>query len=180
MKERHVSESNEKLLVRYQRAEADAFDLFYRRNKKLLFNFLKMKLGNQADAEEAFQETFIRIHKYILKYDPTQSAMNWVFTIARNSAIDVIAKNSRQNILRQKSTEVFDVESRSTVNFAIEAKQTLEKIFATLSEDERDLIRARFMDDESYEEIAVRLDVKPTGVRQRVSRLIRKIKTSAG
>ena len=138
-----------------------------------------MKLGNKADAEEAFQETFLRIHKYILKYDPEQNAMSWVFTIARNAAVDVVSKNSKVTEIKQETASI-DVEKRYSTHFALEAKQALESLMGRLSEEECGLIKARFLNDESYEEIAARLNVKPEGARQRVSRLMRKIKSSNG
>ena len=82
------TQTNEELLARYQSLDSDAFDLFFERNHSLVFNYLLSRLKNRPEAEEAFQQTFLRIHRYIQSYDPAQNAVGWVFTIARNVSFD--------------------------------------------------------------------------------------------
>ena len=76
--------SNEELLARYQKGEFAAFDAFYRRTHQSVFYFLLKKAGQRELAEDMLQETYYRIHKHILNYDPGRNAMNWVLTIAAN------------------------------------------------------------------------------------------------
>lgn len=169
--------SNEELLVKYQEAEKEAFQVFYERHKNLIMSFLMTKLRNTTDAEEAFQETFFRIHRFILKYDPKQSSLGWVFTIAKNAAIDVMAKNQRLAQLktaRAQETSHEDVAGSSQL--VVEARQELQDLLSRLSPEEQELIKYRFIDGESYEEIAARLEIKTDTTRQKLSRLLRRIK----
>ena len=167
--------TDEELLLKYQNAESDAFEAFYHRNKKLVFHFLRMKLGNTHDAEEVLQETFFRIHRYILKYKKGENALSWVFTIAKNAAIDKIRKNARKTDIKKAVREFSD--AHYSMDIAIEAKSTLESLLSGLEQDEILLLQKRFMEDSSYEEIALEHNSKPATIRKRVSRLISKIKT---
>lgn len=77
-------QSNEELLRRYQNADPRAFDEFFRRTKTLVYGYLLARLKNRGDADDAFQETYFRIHRYIDTFDPSRNALAWVMTIARN------------------------------------------------------------------------------------------------
>jgi RNA polymerase sigma factor (sigma-70 family) len=56
------------------------------------------------------------------------------------------------------------------------AQQQLESILSLLSPDDREIFTARFLHEDSYEEIAARKGIRPDNVRQRISRLVRKLR----
>jgi RNA polymerase sigma-70 factor (ECF subfamily) len=168
------SPSNEELLARYRNADFEGFDLFYKRHHALLLQFLCSRLGNRADAEEVFQETFIRIHNSILTYDPRQSALAWVFTIARNTAVDHARKRGRQSIPNGETEEVA-VAARDEA--ALAARQELARLAARLTDEERELLESRFISDDSFEEIAERQGISSANARQKLSRLLKKVKS---
>jgi len=167
--------SNEELLSRYRDLDKKAFDEFFRRNNRMIFSFLATRLRNNSEAEEVLQDTFFRIHKYVLKYDTSQNAMSWSFTIAKNCALDLIAK-------RKKIAEIKDgVEIQLTMDsidtkFQIKATDQLVELLEKLSEEDRSLIKDRFINDKSYEDLAKVHGISPAGVRQRISRLFRKLR----
>jgi RNA polymerase sigma factor (sigma-70 family) len=128
--------TDEELLAAYQRADTAAFEEFFRRHKRLIYSFLYSKLGTKWDAEEAFQKTFLKIHRYILKYDPTQSALGWVITIARNVAWDLKPKQmAPANI-----DEVSSIELSIDHEAVLEARKTLEELVRQLAPKEQNLI----------------------------------------
>jgi RNA polymerase sigma factor (sigma-70 family) len=51
-------------------------------------------LGNAADAEDALQETFLRVRRY--DASPSTSPLAWLYTIASNCAYDAMAKAKRE------------------------------------------------------------------------------------
>jgi len=168
--------SNEALLGRYQRADSEAFDEFFNRHKNLIFNFLLLRLRNRADAEDAFQKTFLRIHHYILSYDPGQSALGWVMTIARNVAFDLRAR--RQSSMSLDKTDPGELMTEPLP--ALEARSTLEGLLSLLDGKERLLIERRFLSKDSFEEIGRSEGWSPDNARQQVSRLVRKLKAQIG
>jgi RNA polymerase sigma-70 factor (ECF subfamily) len=168
--------SNEELLARYRNAEFEAFDLFYKRHHALLLKFLTARLGNAADGEEAFQETFIRLHKSILSYDPEQNALAWVFTIARNAAVDHARRWRRRRSvpLGEGETLVAPTSEASLI-----ARDELRELVARLSRDDRELLESRFLGDESFDEIAGRRGLSTANARQRFSRLLKRLKADS-
>ena len=143
--------TNEELLAGYQDGEFGAFDVFFKRNHKLVFYFILNKVNNTEYAEDILQETFCRLHKYILKYDDTQKAMTWVFTIAKNAMLTYLRKN--QNSDESELIEAVDDKSSKNVN-RLEIQRDLNKLMQDLDADERQLIYERFIEEKSFDEIS--------------------------
>lgn len=166
---------NEELLALYKNLDKDAFNEFFRRNSPIVFSFVASRLNNNSEAEEVMQDTFFRIHKYVLKYDPQQNAMSWIFTIARNCLLDQISKRKKHTELKQEMQSHQELQSVET-RFQEEAKDHLDHLLNSLDPDDRRLLEDRFLNEESYETLAKELGVSPAGVRQRLSRIVRKLR----
>ncbi len=162
--------SDQSLLERYQQADAAAFDEFFRRHKTTVFGYLMVRLRDRAEAEEAFQRTFLRIHKYILNYDPQRSALGWVMGIARNTAYDCHAARSKALALVQ------DLDPVCPASSALEARSALSGIMANLAPADRRLLERRFFCEESFSEIAGSEGWSVDNTRQRISRLMRRLR----
>jgi RNA polymerase sigma-70 factor (ECF subfamily) len=145
-----LTPSNESLLERYQNGDFEGFDLFYRRNSKIIFAFLLTRLRFRTDAEEAFQDTFLKIHKAIETYDPAQSALGWVFTIAKNAALDTLRRRRRHPV----NFIMDDLSEQSGIEETVSAKEQLDQLIEQISDAERRLLKARFLDEEPFESIA--------------------------
>lgn len=166
---------NEELLARYKNLDKEAFNEFFRRNSPIVFSFIASRLNNHSEAEEVMQDTFFRIHKYVLKYDPEQNAMSWVFTIARNCLLDQVSKRKKHSELKQEMVVHHEMQSVEN-SFQAEAKDQLDNLLGSLSLEDRQLLEDRFLNEDSYEELAKEQDVSPAGVRQRISRIVRKLR----
>jgi len=60
-------------------------DLMNRHGQRLL-NYLTRYLGNEAEAKDCVQETFVRIYVHRAKFQPTARFSTWLYTIATNCA----------------------------------------------------------------------------------------------
>ncbi|HEX8152378.1 MAG TPA: sigma-70 family RNA polymerase sigma factor, partial [Thermoanaerobaculia bacterium] len=66
-----------------------AFEALYDRYSGLLFGLLLRILGNQEDAQEVLQETFVKIWSSARMFDAVRgSEVSWLVSIARSRAID--------------------------------------------------------------------------------------------
>ena len=155
-------------------ADVAAFEEFFARHKQLIYSYLRSRLS-PGDADEAFQRTFLKIHKYILKYDSTQSALGWVMTIARNVANDFKPTQARALTLEEVSEFELSVDDQG----AVEARRTLEALVKDLSPSDKSLIERRFLDEESFENIAKERGWSVVNTRQKISRLIRRLRAQA-
>jgi RNA polymerase sigma-70 factor, ECF subfamily len=87
--------SDEDLLLRYVRGQTEAFDVLIYRYERELFGYLRRYLGDNALAEDVFQNTFLQLHLKSSHYEPGRPVRPWLYTIATNQAIDALRRNGR-------------------------------------------------------------------------------------
>ncbi len=72
-----------------------ALDSLMDRHAAGVFHFLCRMLGNEDDANDLAQETFVRVYRARASYRPEQKFSNWLFTIAANLARNQLRWRSR-------------------------------------------------------------------------------------
>jgi RNA polymerase sigma-70 factor (ECF subfamily) len=82
------SASDEVLMARVRDGSVAAFQALYERHHRALFNFLLRFSADRLTAEDLLQETFLRVYIHRESYRPTAAFRTWLFTIARNLALD--------------------------------------------------------------------------------------------
>ncbi|MDX1953499.1 MAG: sigma-70 family RNA polymerase sigma factor [Verrucomicrobiota bacterium] len=73
------------LIQRCQTEGPSAFEEIILRYQNRLFSFLCSRMRNQADAQDALQETFLKAYRHLVSFRGENLAP-WLFTIARNTA----------------------------------------------------------------------------------------------
>lgn len=77
------------LLRRVADGEIDALHDVYTETKDAIYRFAMRMLGNRAEAEDAMQETYLRVAGASGSYAPGTNARAWIFGICRNVCRDV-------------------------------------------------------------------------------------------
>ncbi len=141
-------------------------------------------LGNQEDARDAAQETFLKAYKYLKSFDGEQDFSGWLYRITVNACRDIARK--RRSAEQFTSFEVeneagnFDrLASRDDVEAqAIKAQERALVLEAlkTLSEKERSAIVLRDLEGLTTEEVAHILGSSQTTVRSQISSARSKIR----
>lgn len=67
-----------------------AFPLLLERHLSAVYKFAYRFLRDPQDAEDIAQETFIRAWKHLKTFDASRNFKTWIFTIAKNAALDFI------------------------------------------------------------------------------------------
>ena len=81
-------ESDERLMVRVQSGDRRAFEEIYARWRDPVFQFLlRARLDVQA-ADDALQETFVRVYEQSHRYDPARPFRPWLYTLAYRFGVD--------------------------------------------------------------------------------------------
>jgi RNA polymerase sigma-70 factor (ECF subfamily) len=90
--------SDEELLARFCRGQAEAFGLLVRRYERELYGYLRRYLGDSSLADDVFQNTFLQLYlKSGSKYEPGRPVRPWLYTIATHQAIDALRRNGRHH-----------------------------------------------------------------------------------
>jgi RNA polymerase sigma-70 factor (ECF subfamily) len=80
------------ILLNAQKGDQQAFAHIVRSYQRPVYNLCYRMLGNQQEAEDATQETFIRAYANIQRYNVDRKFINWVLTIASNHCVDRLRK----------------------------------------------------------------------------------------
>jgi RNA polymerase sigma-70 factor (ECF subfamily) len=80
--------SDEKLMQRYAKGDAKAFDLLYARHRAPLYRYFVRQVNDPATANDLYQGAWEKIIKARNKYRPTSPFKVWMYRIAHNHLID--------------------------------------------------------------------------------------------
>jgi RNA polymerase sigma-70 factor, ECF subfamily len=91
--------SDEVLFERYRGGDRAAFRTIIERHQPELLRFLIRLVGDQAGAEDVFQEAVLQVHLAADTFDATRRFRPWLFTIAANKARDYLRRKGRRRTL---------------------------------------------------------------------------------
>lgn len=148
-------------------------ELLQRYRESVYFMMLRM-CNNKDDAEDLTIEAFGRAFKRLEQYTPTYAFSTWLFKIASNNAIDFL-RNKKKNSALSLDTKMENDEGQEfskniqantldpEENFMKKQKiEHLREVVEKLKPRYKDLVKMRYYEELSYEEIAVKLDL-PVG-----------------
>ena len=88
---------NVSLVKRIREGDESAFAEVYERSSNNVFMTCKSVLGNEADAEDAMQETYITVFNSIDSLSDERTLFGWIMKIAANKSLDAVRKR-RNNL----------------------------------------------------------------------------------
>lgn len=102
--------------------DTEAFRVLVDRYSDQLFRFCRARLGDDADAEDAVQDVFVRAFRSLRSYDPSRNWASWLFTIAANRVKSRYASRaSTQRLVERTALEA------TVVDEALEAQYDPER-----------------------------------------------------
>jgi RNA polymerase sigma-70 factor (ECF subfamily) len=153
-----------------------ALEDIVRQHARLVYRVAYGVLRNHHEAEDATQETFVRVLRYGKKLGKVEDHKSWLARIAWRVAVDRSQQHSRkQEIPLESFDQPFEPLASSEVGAeqALLGKQVgarLEKLVAGLPEKLRAPLILSAIDEMSPREVAVALGINEAAVRSRVFR----------
>jgi RNA polymerase sigma factor (sigma-70 family) len=83
-----MSVPDEQLMLSYAGGDAGAFETLYARHKGGLFRFVLRSVKARGEAEELFQEIWMRVIEARGRYKPEAKFATWLYTIAHHRLVD--------------------------------------------------------------------------------------------
>lgn len=158
--------TDEQLLERIRSGDAAAFPELYRRYSPRLYSYCFRLLRNGQNAEDAVQETLIKVHSGQHSVNDARSLRAWIFTIARNEVF---------GMLRQKKTVplgddeiVWENETPLEALLQSEEKEIVDRLVGELRPAYREVLLLREFENLSYDEIAAITLSTTSGVKSRL------------
>lgn len=166
---------DEKLMLAYRAGDEAAFRELYRRHGGRVHAFLRRRLAGAEEVDEVFQKVFARLHEARGRYEPKFPFAQWLFVLTRNVLLDHLRQDARRRAREERAM------SQDPGPAALEeVKDERPERLGELTGPDRQAVEWRVIDELSYAEIARRLGSSEAGVRQRVSRALRRLRGRRG
>jgi RNA polymerase sigma-70 factor (ECF subfamily) len=156
---------DEELLQRAKGGDPDAFDALYRRYREWVHRLAWRCTGNEQDALDVLQETFIYLLGKLPGLRLTASVTTFLYPVVKH-----LSSNLRRRRRPAADEEVLSALPAPATPSVPRAE--LAAALTALSKEQREVVLMRFLDDMGLEEIAAALDV-PTGtIKSRLHRAL--------
>jgi RNA polymerase sigma-70 factor (ECF subfamily) len=166
--------------------DRDAFRPIVERYSEMLFKLAYRMTGNEAEAEEVVQETFLRAYRKLGSFDGRSSVATWLFRIATNCCLDLLDRRKLQPQLfatdpnEDEGAPVERVCSEQPnperLAYNTEIQSSIHAAMQSLTNVERTAFVLRHVEGCSIKEIAATLNVRSPAARQSLFRAVEKMR----
>jgi len=170
------------LAARAAGGDESAFRTIVERYTRMVHTLAYRITCDAASAEDVVQETLLRVHRAIHRFDGRASMATWIGRIATNAALDTVrARRSRREVAYEPEEGVSDVRPTSEpgperVAWSSDVRRALARVMPTLTPVERAAFVLRHFEGRHTDEIAATLGLRESASRQAVFRAVRKLR----
>jgi RNA polymerase sigma-70 factor (ECF subfamily) len=175
---RAMGDPDAELMDRYARGDLDAFDALFRRYDRRAFGFLLRRTRCPDRAADLHQELFLRVHRFRIRFDPTQPFAPWFFEVARNVWHDDLRRRHR---LRHEvdGARADDLPAGDDPERRVADRELTGRLLASLAPAQRALVVGTAVEGLSYPELAGQLGRSVVSLKQAGSRALRRLRRFA-
>jgi len=169
-----VVDPDEALVQRYLRGDQKAFRTLVERHTPAVYNLAYRMLGNQGEAEEAAQDTFLKAFTRLQTYDRSHKFSTWLLSITSHQCIDRLRRRrfTWLSIEDNPAMEWLagDVGRPDESALRRETGDEVRALLERLEPTYRLPLVLRYWHDLSYEEIASVMGITEAAVKSRLHR----------
>jgi RNA polymerase sigma-70 factor (ECF subfamily) len=163
------------LVAQILAGDPSPYRLLVERHQQAVYNAAFRLLGNRDEATDIAQDTFLRAYQGLNSFDPARPLSPWLCRIAINLSLN--------RLKRQRSTVSLDANASGArlelpdlsadpqrQLLHTERHERLHQAILALPPEQRVVIELRHFQEQSYAEIAARLDLSLANVKSRLFR----------
>ena len=172
---------NEILLIsRARGGDRDAFGELVEQYRDNVYRLAYRMCGNAYDADEAAQEAFVAAWRALPNFRGDAKFSTWLYRLTTNAAIDVMRREKRHQTVGdgEMIDLADDADSPQETVERTEQQEAVQEALATLSEEYREVLLLRYMEELDYAEIAEVLQLPSGTVKSRINRAKAALKTA--
>lgn len=163
-------------IERAQDGDDTAFASLVEAYQMPVFNLCYRLLGDRFEAEDAAQETFLRAHRSIRRYDAKRRFINWLLAIASNHCIDRLRKRRVSFVsLETERPTLGSVPEPEAAFVETETAAKLQRLLASLAPKDRAAIVLFYWYELTLKEIGATLKMSESAVKTRLHRARRSL-----
>lgn len=164
-------DTDEDLLVRVAAGDRTAFGALFGKFAPKVKGYLIRLGANGAIAEDLAQDAMVSVWRRAGSFDRAKAkASTWIFVIARNAWIDRLRREKVELAYRagMDDPEESSDESPDDAAVRVQTEEQIAEALATLSEEQRQVVRLSFFEERPHSEIAERLSLPLGTVKSRL------------
>ena len=169
----------------------ESFRVLVDRHGRKVFGLAYRMTGNEHDADEVVQETFLRCYKRLDSFEARSTFSTWLYRIASNCALDLLAKRKQDktHIVESDAREDDGNSEERTLDCASpqpgpermllssELRERVASAMKRLTDVERTAFVLRHFEGRSINEIGAVLKVREEAVKNTIFRAVKKMRT---
>ena len=168
----NLSKLEDKELVSlYVDGQEKAFEVLLNRHKSRIYNYILMKIRDEALSQDIFQETFIKVINTLKKgnYNEEGKFLPWAMRIAHNLMIDHFRKTNKVRMISESSSrsedftifDLLEVQDNNVEEDMIynELVTQMVELIEHLPDSQRDILNMRIFKEMSFKDIAKKENV---------------------
>jgi len=183
-----MNENDGVIIQQVLSGNGDCFRVLVERYSHSVFRLAFRMTGNESDAEDVVQETFLRAYRSLAQFDSRASFSTWLYRIAANYSLDWLAAKKRRAWQQEQPADedqpggMPNVKSKDPsvdrLVFSGQIQERLEGAMAELTAQERTAFVLRHYEDQSIEEISAALGVGVSATKNSIFRAVQKLRRS--
>ena len=166
-------------LVKNHKTLNKGFSLLMSAYQERLYHHIRSILNNHEDTDDVLQNTFIKVFKYIQKFEGRSNLYTWMFRIATNEAMTFLAKKKKNNEFLDNvgaddlvKTQYFD----SDIDGA-KIKVVLDNAIQKLPVKQKKVFNLRYFEEMSYKDMSKVLETSVGALKASYHHAVKKIES---
>lgn len=172
------------VLARARQGDSEAFRTLVERHSRRAFQLAYRITGNEQDAEDVVQESFIRAYRQLGRFEARAHFGTWLHRIVANCSVDLI--RTRRARYDHASTDGLDPAEQPETDApnperlaaSAQIQQTVAAAMTELSPLERAAFTLRHYEGRSIAEIGKTLGLGTSATKHSVFRAVRKLRAA--
>lgn len=142
------------------------FRMLMMKYQESLYWHIRRLVVSHDDAQDAAQETFVRIYRSFDQYRGDCSFRSWIYRIATNEALRIISKRRQEVVsLESAATGVQFIAGDNYIDYDDKVAVKLQKAILTLPPKQQLAFNLRYYDELAFDEIARIADSTPSSIK---------------
>jgi RNA polymerase sigma-70 factor (ECF subfamily) len=173
------------VLARAREGDSDAFRALVERHSRSVFRLAFRMTGNEQDAEDVVQESFLRAYRQLGRFESRANFGTWLYRIVSNCSVDLMrARQARHDQVRADPIETAaDVSAADAPNperlaESAEIDRQVQAALGALSPLERAAFTLRHYEGRSIDEISTTLGLGTSAAKHSVFRAVKKLRVA--
>ncbi|MHC4766178.1 MAG: RNA polymerase sigma factor [Planctomycetota bacterium] len=164
-----------------QKGDLEALGAIYRATAERVFRVALRLLGCHAEAEDATQQIFLRLHRKIATFDGRSSFSTWLYRVATNHCLNLLKGRRVLAPLAQVADDPAVLDGRPATGMAADEGEapSVARLLECLHPDDRAAIVLKEVEGLTYRQLALVLGVPPGTVMSRLHRARQRLLAAA-